>query len=82
MVKRGKEAEDEWNQLLGQYKSEHPELAKEFELAMNGELPVNWNADLPTYDEDSKALATRAASGEVLNAIAKMCRIYLAEVPI
>ncbi|TFB23123.1 transketolase [Filobacillus milosensis] len=68
---RGKEAEQNWSQLLDQYKEAHPELANEFELAMSGELPVGWNADLPTYDENSKALATRAASGEVLNALAK-----------
>lgn len=70
-VKRGQEAENQWNQLLEQYKSEHPQLAEEFELAIKGELPATWNADLPTYDENSKALATRAASGEVVNALAK-----------
>ncbi|MDQ0350715.1 transketolase [Alkalibacillus filiformis] len=67
---RGEEAENKWNELLDQYKKAYPELADEFEKAMNDELPVDWNADLPTYDEHSKALATRAASGEVLNALA------------
>ncbi|GEN45009.1 transketolase [Alkalibacillus haloalkaliphilus] len=67
---RGEEAENKWNELLAQYKEAYPELADEFEKAMNDELPVDWNADLPTYDEHSKALATRAASGEVLNALA------------
>ncbi|GEL76301.1 transketolase [Tenuibacillus multivorans] len=68
---RGEITDNEWNQLLESYKNTYPDLAQEFEQAMNGELPAKWNADLPTYDEDSKALATRAASGEVLNAIAK-----------
>ncbi|WP_188205889.1 transketolase [Alkalibacillus aidingensis] len=67
---RGQQAEDKWNELLKQYKEAHLELAQEFEQAISGELPAQWNADLPTYDEHSKALATRAASGEVLNAIA------------
>ncbi|WP_027963273.1 transketolase [Halalkalibacillus halophilus] len=69
--KRGKQSEDEWNQLFNQFKQEFPELAEELEQAIKGDLPQGWNADLPTYDEHSKALATRAASGEVMNAISE-----------
>ncbi|RPF55907.1 transketolase [Aquisalibacillus elongatus] len=70
-VNRGKKAEEDWVNLFEQYKEAHPELAAEFEQAINGELPEGWDADLPEYDENSKALATRAASGEVLNALAQ-----------
>ncbi|MDQ0158936.1 transketolase [Alkalibacillus salilacus] len=67
---RGAQVEAKWNELLESYKQAHPELAKDFERAINGDLPAGWNADLPDYDENSKALATRAASGEVLNGLA------------
>ncbi|HLR66231.1 transketolase [Virgibacillus alimentarius] len=68
---QGEEAESKWNQLLAQYKEKYPKIASEFERAMNGELPVNWDKDLPGYEAGKDKLATRASSGEVLNAIAK-----------
>lgn len=67
---RGAEAEQQWHQKLDEYKKAHPELSKQFELAISGELPEGWDADLPKY-EVGKALATRVASGNALNGIAK-----------
>ncbi len=66
---RGEEAETAWNELFGAYKKDYPELAETFEASLKGELPENWDADLPTYGDD-KALASRASSGEVINALA------------
>ncbi|SDJ70484.1 transketolase [Sediminibacillus albus] len=71
IVQRGKQAESEWNALLERYKAEFPELGKELELAMKGELPENWADELPTFEPEKDKLATRASSGEVINAIAE-----------
>lgn len=71
IVKRGQKSEDSWNQLFDKYKESHPELAEEFEMTQKGELPEGWDKDLPTYTPGEDTLATRAASGDVLNAIAK-----------
>ncbi|MCF3942349.1 transketolase [Oceanobacillus sp. APA_J-5(13-2)] len=66
----GKKAEDAWNDQFAAYKEKYPEEAAQLEQAMNGELPVNWEEAIPVFEEGS-SLATRASSGEVLNAIAK-----------
>lgn len=69
IVKNGADAEDNWNQLFDSYKEKYPEDAKNLELAINGELPLDWNKELPSYQPGKDKLATRASSGEVLNAI-------------
>ncbi|MCZ0704492.1 transketolase [Natronobacillus azotifigens] len=71
IVQRGKTAEEAWNKLFEDYKAAYPELAAEFEGAMNGELPAEWDEDLPVFEPGEDTLATRASSGKVLNAIAK-----------
>ncbi|WAA13505.1 transketolase [Fervidibacillus halotolerans] len=70
VVEKGKQAEEEWNRLFEQYKKAYPQLGKQLELAINGQLPEDWDKDIPVYETGSK-LASRASSGEVLNAIAK-----------
>lgn len=66
----GKQKEKEWNDLFAKYEANYPELAKELKLAINGELPENWDQSLPVYEE-GKSIATRSSSGEAINAIAK-----------
>ncbi|WAA10855.1 transketolase [Fervidibacillus albus] len=66
----GKKVETEWKQLFEQYKQSYPELGKQLEMAIDGKLPEDWDADIPVYETGSK-LASRASSGEVLNGIAK-----------
>lgn len=66
---KGAEAEANWKDLFNQYKEAYPELAKEFEQAMNDELPEGWQDQLPTYTPGEDKLATRAASGEMINAL-------------
>jgi transketolase len=69
-VSRGEKAEAEWKEKFSAYAQEFPELAREFEETMRGQLPKGWDEGIPSFPADSKGLATRAASGRVLNAIA------------
>lgn len=70
VVDAGAQKEEAWNELFKNYKEAHPELAEQLELAIKGELPADWDQEIPVYEE-GKTLASRASSGEVLNAIAK-----------
>lgn len=72
IVKKGTQAEADWNTLVENYKESYPDEWDEFQLTINDELPENWAEDLPAYEPGKDAPATRAASGEVLNAIAKV----------
>lgn len=67
--KRGEKTESEWNELYKRYKKEYPELAKAYNLTSSGKLPDGWDKNLPVYKGEEK-VATRKASGKVLNAIA------------
>jgi len=69
-VERGKQAEAEWRGRFAAYRSAHPELASELERALAGELPPGWDGAIPTFSPADKPVATRAAGGKVLNAIA------------
>jgi transketolase len=66
---QGKRAEAEWDVRFSEYSKAFPDLAKEFQQRMAGELPQGWDRDIPTFQADPKGIATRAASGTVLNAI-------------
>jgi transketolase len=68
-VERGAQREARWNALVDQYEAKYPDLGREWRLMMNGELPAGWESHLPTF-ENAKPMATRAASGEVINALA------------
>ncbi len=68
-LEAGGTADAEWRALFERYAQDYPELAAEWALAISGELPAGWDAALPVYAPGA-ALATRAASGQVLEAIA------------
>jgi transketolase len=70
-VDNGKQAEASWDQLVKDYESANPELGTEFKRVLSGSLPAGWDKDIPEFSADEKGMATRAASGKVLNAIAK-----------
>ncbi|OYD08868.1 transketolase [Paludifilum halophilum] len=70
LKEQGVRSEKEWNELFEQYKKEFPEQGRQLERAIQGELPEDWDAELPVYQTGDKAMATRAASGEALNALA------------
>jgi len=67
---QGAKKEEEWNSLFENYSKAHPELAKEFSRRMKGELIDNWDEDLPTFHPSDGPIATRAASGKTINALA------------
>ncbi|HZG88346.1 transketolase [Paenibacillus sp.] len=66
---KGDAAEAAWRELFAKYRDAHPELAAQFEAAFAGENPAGWDAAIPTFGTSEKPMATRAASGKVLNAI-------------
>ena len=68
--RQGISEEAAWNAKFEAYKEAYPELAAEFENAMEGDLPADYAAEVPVY-ETGKAVATRSSSGEVINALAK-----------
>lgn len=67
---RGEEKEAKWNKLFADYKVKYPELAAEYELLSSGKLPEGWKDKLPVFKGSDPKMATRQASGKVLNAIA------------
>ncbi|WP_226579008.1 transketolase [Halobacillus litoralis] len=67
----GQDKEQSWNDLMVQYKEAYPELAEELEAAIRGDLPEGWEKELPTYTVGEDSPATRAASGDAINAISK-----------
>ncbi|MFN2270121.1 MAG: transketolase [Anaerolineae bacterium] len=67
---QGERAEAEWNKLFVGYKKAYPKEAALLETLWAGELPEGWTDALPTFTPADGPLATRKASGAVLNAIA------------
>ena len=68
---RGEAWEAAWQDRFESYKSAYPELAEEWEQWMRRDLGEDWAREIPAFQEDSKGLATRVASGHVLNGIAR-----------
>ena len=66
----GENLEDKWRSRFQAYEQEHPDLARQWKAWLNKELPSDWAGDLPSFPPDDKGMATRQASGKVLNAIA------------
>ncbi|MGC8579553.1 MAG: transketolase [bacterium] len=69
-IDKGKKAEQDWNDKFKKYSEVFPELAKELTMLINGTLPDNWDKEIPFFPPDTKGIATRVASGKILNAIA------------
>jgi transketolase len=68
-IERGAQLESEWNSLVDEYGKAHAEEGKLWRATMSGELPAGWEDHLPKF-ENAKDIATRVASGEVINALA------------
>ncbi|MEN3352597.1 MAG: transketolase [Betaproteobacteria bacterium] len=66
----GERMEAEWNQRFSAYADAFPELAQAFLEVMSGGMAEGWDAGLPTFSADPKGMATRVASGKVMNAVA------------
>jgi transketolase len=69
-VPKGKKEEQEWAKCFQEYRTLYPDLAKDLERRLNNELPAGWDLNLPIFPADAKGMATRAASGKVINALA------------
>ncbi|TDO22419.1 transketolase [Pedobacter duraquae] len=69
--KKGSERADAWDQLFADYKKQYPELASAYTDALQDKLPKDWEKSLPVFKGSDPKMATRQASGKVLNAIAK-----------
>ncbi|MET8559618.1 transketolase [Streptomyces flaveolus] len=67
-LKRGAEAKAEWEKSLQVWREANPERAELFDRISKGELPTGWEEKLPVF-EPGKGVATRAASGKVLQAL-------------
>lgn len=65
---RGREARAEWEKSFAAWRTANPERAAEFDRIAKGELPTGWEEKLPVF-ESGKGVATRAASGKVLQAL-------------
>lgn len=76
-LKQGKKREAEWNARFAAYEEAYPELARELRQAMAGKLPPGWDTDIPNFPADSEGMATRVASGMVMNAIAPRLTSFL-----
>jgi transketolase len=71
MIAKGKQFEKEWTAKFQAYTKAFPELAKQFQLMQNRQLPAGWEASLPMFPADAKGLAGREANNKILNALAE-----------
>ena len=65
---RGQVAESAWEKMMAGYAEAYPEEAAQLRAWLGGKLPDGWEAELPVFPAGGK-LATRSASGKVLNAL-------------
>lgn len=69
-VEKGNRLEDEWKSLLTEYEKVHPVDGVGFKTFVGREMPENWDEILPEFAADEKGMASRKASGAVLNELA------------
>lgn len=70
-LNRGAALEAEWNKKFDSYQKAYPEAGAELKRRLAGELPGDWEDSLPVFPADSKGIASRSASGNVINALAE-----------
>ncbi len=68
-VERGAQQEADWRSLVEKFVREHTDLGQVWTTTIKGDLPADWEKHLPDF-KDPKPMATRVASGEVINALA------------
>jgi transketolase len=69
-IEVGKQKGEEWRSKFSDYSKTHPNLADELKGMMDGRLPLDWQKVIPQFPVSAKGLATRVASGQVMNAVA------------
>lgn len=71
-VEHGRKLESEWNTRFESYEKHYEKEAKEIRQLINGEQAEGWDSKIPRFDADPKGIATRVASGKVMNAISPL----------
>jgi transketolase len=69
-IQKGRAEQKKWKELLKKYKKTYPELHSELIQFVEGQLPDGWDKDLPVFNIQDGPIATRSASGKVLNVLA------------
>ncbi|MGD8812895.1 MAG: transketolase [Anaerolineales bacterium] len=69
--RRSVERHQEWTALFEEYSKRYPDLAAQYQRTQEGRLPQGLRDCLPVFEPDGKGMATRAASGKVINALAR-----------
>ena len=69
--KRGRQLREKWTLMFKEYSEQYPDLAVQHSRMQNGQLPDEWDKDVPVFPADAKGLATRESGSKVLNALAK-----------
>ena len=69
-VERGAAAEADWGRRMQAYEAAFPDLARELQARLRGDMPAGWDTDVPVFPADAKGMATRVAGGKVMNAMA------------
>jgi transketolase len=70
-IQQGVELELEWKQQFNAYRHEYPKLAIQFEQTIKGQLPLKWEEHLPIFTPQEGSIATRNASGKVMNILSE-----------
>ncbi len=70
-AKQRAKSEDEWKKIYDAYKAANPALEKELQRRLRGDLPDGWEEMIPVFTAKDGNVASRAASGMVINAIGK-----------
>ncbi len=68
---RGQALSHDWDGRLAAFATSNPELAEELRCIQSGQLPVDWDADVPNFAADEKGMATRSAGGKILAALSR-----------
>src|SRR6266550_1808340 len=68
-MERGAQQEADWRSLVEKFVREHKDLGQIWTTTIKGDLPADWEKHLPDF-KDPKPVATRVASGQVINALA------------
>jgi transketolase len=65
-AERGREAVEDWEQRLASFRDSNPDAAADLDLIMNMRLPDDWDEGAPSFDPEDDDIATRKASGQVI----------------
>ena len=69
-IQKGRKDESTWTAMFRNYAKKYPVLAKTWDMLISGKLPDGWEKLLPVFKPEDGSIATRSASGKVLNALA------------